>query len=398
MMKKKRKKKPVTAEPRFVKLSSERRIILLDQQPLREEAGRAARKKIGEMEKLNTSLSEFEKTIRPAYERWEAETLGPLLAEERQLIAKISHLEHLISRAGLEALFTGRDPQEIYEEVAREQQEWEERQASGEPESPGPEPEEPYDPDAEREFPDEEREFRAYVRYACGDEPDQFSKREYKKLFNEYREWKKKREGEGGSVGRKKEDVPARVKELYRVLVRRLHPDTGKSRNDPNVQRLWHDLQTAYAAQDVERLEVLLAMTDLHESGSAIRSTLFHLRKVAKEMENTVRELKARFREARTSPAWAFWHSDNREKAGAKIRAATEARIREAKNHITILEAEINLWKKDARQPTRREPGSKNHKAKKKSPPIFGESQPNSNSTPPRKQSGASKDQGFFDF
>jgi hypothetical protein len=46
-MKKKRKKKPVTAEPRFVKLSSERRIILLDQQPLREEAGRAARKKIG---------------------------------------------------------------------------------------------------------------------------------------------------------------------------------------------------------------------------------------------------------------------------------------------------------------------------------------------------------------
>lgn len=397
-MKKKRKKKPVTAEPRFVKLSSERRIILLDQQPLREEAGRAARKKIGEMEKLNTSLSEFEKTIRPAYERWEAETLGPLLAEERQLIAKISHLEHLISRAGLEALFTGRDPQEIYEEVAREQQEWEERQAAGESESPKPEPEEPYDPDAERKFSDEEREFRAYVRYACGDEPDQFSKREYKKLFNEYREWKKKREGEGGSVARKKEDVPARVKELYRVLVRRLHPDTGKSRNDPNVQRLWHDLQNAYAAQDVERLEVLLAMTDLHESGSAIRSTLFHLRKVAKEMENTVRELKARFREARTSPAWAFWHSDNREKAGAKIRAATEARIREAKSHITILESEINLWRQDARQPTRRGPGSMKTKGKKTSPPIFGESEPHSNPTPPRKQSGPSKDQGFFDF
>lgn len=397
-MKKKRKKKPVAAEPRFVKLSSERRIILLDQQPLREEAGRAARKKIGEMEKLNTSLSEFEKTIRPAYERWEAETIGPLLAEERQLIAKISHLEHLIRRAGLEALFTGRDPREIYEEVAREQQEWEERQAAGESESPRPEPEEPHDPDAEREFSDEEREFRAYVRYACGDEPDQFSRREYKKLFNEYQEWKKKREGEGGSVGRKKEDVPARVKELYRVLVRRLHPDTGKSRNDPNIQRLWHDLQNAYAAQDVERLEVLLAMTDLHESGSAIRSTLFHLRKVAKEMENAVRELKARFREARTSPAWAFWHSDNREKAGAKIRAATEARIREAKNHITILESEINLWKQDSRQPTSRGPGSMNHKAQKASTPIFGDAEPTPNSTAPRKQGGASKDQGFFDF
>ena len=207
-----------------------------------------------------------------------------------------------------------------------------------------------------------------------------------------------KREGEGGSVGRKKEDVPARVKDLYRVLVRRLHPDTGKSRNDPSIQRLWHDLQNAYAAQDVERLEVLLAMTDLHESGSAVRSTLFHLRKVAKEMENAVRELKARFREARTSPAWAFWHSDNREKAGAKIRAATEARIREAKNHITILESEINLWKQDARQPTKRGPGSMNHKAKKTSPPIFGDTEPTPHSTPPHKQGGTSKDQGFFDF
>jgi hypothetical protein len=397
-MKKKRKPASSAPEPRFVKPSSDRRIILLDQQPLREEAGREARKKIGEMEKLNTSLSEFEKTIRPAYERWEAETLGPLLAEERHLIAKISHLEHLINRAGLEALFTGRNVRKIYEEVAREQQEWEERQAAGKSEPPRPEPEEPYDPDAEREFSDDEREFRAYVRYACGNEPDRFTKREYKKLFDEYLGWKKKREGEAGSVGRKKEDVPARVKELYRVLVRRLHPDTGKSRNDPNIQRLWHDLQNAYAAQDVERLEVLLAMTDLHESGSAVRSTLFHLRKVAKEMGNAVRELKARFREARTSPAWAFWHSDNREKAGAKIRAATEARIREAKNHITILESEINLWKQDARQPTKRGPGSMNHKAKKASPSTCGDTEPTPNPAPPGKQSGASKDQGFFDF
>lgn len=397
-MNKKRKKLPATAEPCHVKLSSERRIILLDQQPLREEAGRAARKKIGEMEKLNTSLSEFEKTIRPAYERWEAEMLGPLLAEERHLIAKISHLEHLIDRAGLEALFTGRNTKKIYEEIAREQQEWEERQAAGESEAPRPEPEEPYDPDAEREFPDDEREFRAYVRYACGKEPDRFTKLEYKKLFDEYLKWKKKREGEAGSVGRKKEDVPARVKELYRVLVRRLHPDSGKSRNDPSIQRLWHDLQNAYAAQDVERLEVLLAMTDLHESGSAVRSTLFHLRKVAKEMENAVRELKARFREARTSPAWAFWHSDNREKAGAKIRAATEARIREAKNHITILESEISFWKQDASQPTRRGPRSASHKAKKTSPPNSEDAEPSPNSTPPGKQSSASKDQRFFDF
>ena len=132
-MNKRRKKTSPDPEPRFVKLSSDRRIILLDQEPLRAEAGRAARKKIGEMEKLASSLEEFEKTILPAYTRWEEETLGPLLAEERQLNAKIDHLEHLLSTAGLEALFTGRDPSEIYADIAREQQEWEKRQAAGEP-------------------------------------------------------------------------------------------------------------------------------------------------------------------------------------------------------------------------------------------------------------------------
>jgi len=376
-MKKRRKKTPPAPEPRFVKLSSDRRIILLDQEPLRAEAGRAARKKIGEMEKLSSSLEEFEKTILPAYTRWEEETLGPLLAEERQLNAKIDHLEHLLSTASLEALFTGRDPSEIYADIAREQQEWEERQAGGEPDrsesEPEPEPEE--DPDAKREFTDEEREFRSYVRYAIGEDPDYFDKRQYKKLFNEYREWKKRREEDCGSATQKKQDIPARVKELYRVLVRRLHPDTGKSRNDPNTQRLWHDLQNAYAAMDVERLEVLLALTDLHESGSAIRSTLYHLRKIAKEMERTVRDLKNRFREARSSPAWQFWHADNRQKVGAKMRAAVEARIRDAKNHIATLEQQIDFWKQDAGMSKRKAPKSKGRKSK-----------------------GDSSEQGLFDF
>jgi hypothetical protein len=376
-MKKRRKKTPPAPEPRFVKLSSDRRIILLDQEPLRAEAGRAARKKIGEMEKLSSSLEEFEKTILPAYMRWEEETLGPLLAEERQLNAKIDHLEHLLSTASLEALFTGRDPSEIYADIAREQQEWEERQAGGEPDrsEPESEPEPEEDPDAKREFTDEEREFRSYVRYAIGEDPDYFDKRQYKKLFNEYREWKKRREEDCGSATQKKQDIPARVKELYRVLVRRLHPDTGKSRKDPNTQRLWHDLQNAYAAMDVERLEVLLALTDLHESGSAIRSTLYHLRKVAKEMERTVRDLKNRFREARSSPAWQFWHADNRQKVGAKMRAAVEARIRDAKNHIATLEQQIDFWKQDAGMSKRKAPKSKGRKSK-----------------------GDSSEQGLFDF
>lgn len=395
-MRKRRIHKPVGPDPSFVKLSSDRRIVLLDQEPLREAAGRAARKKIGEMEKLATSLNEFENSILPAYARWEAETLGPLLEEERQLNARIDRLEHLISRIGMEALFTGRNPFDIFEEAIREEEEWEEQQDR--PETEAPESEEARDPDAERNFSEEEREFRSYVRYATGNDPDQFGKREYKKLFNEYREWRQNRESESASAAAKKEDVPARVKELYRVLVRRLHPDTGKSRNDPNSQRLWHDLQHAYAGMDVERLEILLALTDLHESGGAIRSTLYHLRKVAKEMERTVREMKSRFRDAKSSPAWTFWHSSNREKTAEKFRAAVQVRIRDAKKHIATLEEEIDFWKKNSPRRNKKKPVAKGPKSKKAPPPAFGEKAAAPPPKSSRKSTKGSKEQGLFDF
>ena len=395
-MRKRRIHKPVGPDPSFVKLSSDRRIVLLDQEPLREAAGRAARKKIGEMEKLATLLDEFENSILPAYARWEAETLGPLLEEERQLNARIDRLEHLISRIGMEALFTGRSPFDIFEEAIREEEEWEEPEDR--PETEAPESEEARDPDAERNFSEEEREFRSYVRYATGNDPDQFGKREYKKLFKEYREWRQNRESESASAAAKKEDVPARVKELYRVLVRRLHPDTGKSRNDPNSQRLWHDLQDAYAGMDVERLEILLALTDLHESGGAIRSTLYHLRKVAKEMERTVREMKFRFRDAKSSPAWTFWHSSNREKTAEKFRAAVQVRIRDAKKHIATLEEEIDFWKKNSPRRNKKKPVAKGQKSKKTPPPAFGEKAAAPPPKSSRKSTKGSKEQGLFDF
>ena len=40
-------------------------------------------------------------------------------------------------------------------------------------------------------------------------------------------------------------DEQSRIKELYRLLVRRLHPDTQTER-DTEVSMLWHEVQEAY--------------------------------------------------------------------------------------------------------------------------------------------------------
>ena len=313
-----------------------------------------------EAARLTEALSEFERTILPGYERWERENLSALLNEERRIEDQINRLEMMINRVHLESLWGGRTEKSVYKEVAREQQmferarqrEQESRAQNGHDEN---DEQEHYSRgfDEDAGLPDLERAFRSYARFACGIDPDDLNPREYKQMFGEFRSWHARQTGGASSKppgSRTREDTVQRVKELYRVLVRRLHPDSGRSHADPHRERLWHDLQEAYAAQDIERMEVLLAMTDLHEGKDAMRTTLYHLRKVAREIARTVREFKIRLHDARESPAWRFWHAADREKAGAKLRSQVESRIKVAQKHLAVLEKEISVWQAEPKR------------------------------------------------
>ena len=56
-------------------------------------------------------------------------------------------------------------------------------------------------------------------------------------------------------------DAAARIKKLYRKIVRRLHPDARGSISGAELE-LWHQTQAAYHAGDVFTLEVILARCD----------------------------------------------------------------------------------------------------------------------------------------
>src|SRR6202020_2367124 len=64
-----------------------------------------------------------------------------------------------------------------------------------------------------------------------------------------------------------------RIKELYRLLVRRLHPDL-RADKDAEVSHFWHDVQEAYEQGNVERLEMLLALTDLQSNAAGEQTSL----------------------------------------------------------------------------------------------------------------------------
>src|ERR1051325_10455080 len=95
-----------------------------------------------------------------------------------------------------------------------------------------------------------------------------------------------------------------RVRELYRRLVRRLHPDL-RADGSTAVSALWHEVQEAYAASDVARMEILLALSDI-EANRLADQTLAQLRAVRAELERAWRALEKSLLEAEGEDAWDF--------------------------------------------------------------------------------------------
>ena len=320
-------------------LSTDLRIVLIEQGPLR----RDARKQMEKAAALEGELSEYERTILPAFNRWEEEHLGELIAEEKSLEARIDQLDFMIGTAYREALMSGISPGAAYRELEKERREDEElqrahqeRMAGGENEGQGTSEGDPRggdeasfrwtDPDAG--FPEEERVFRTYLRMAHGIDPDSLPKKEFQRACDEFHRMRERQSARGSFAGKAgNKESATRLKELYRVLVRRLHPDLNRSRPDAFRNKMWAELQEAYAERDHDRMEILIVMTDITAGEDAALATLHHLREVARHMERKVREMSGLLRQARKTPAWKFWKSADRNLLAQKSRAEMEKNI-----------------------------------------------------------------------
>src|SRR5262249_24746329 len=109
--------------------------------------------------------------------------------------------------------------------------------------------------------------------------------------------------GEDENEGRR-QNTDGRVKELYRRLVRRLHPDL-RADGSAEVSALWHEVQEAYAADDIARMEILLAVSDI-ESRRVHDQTLSQMQIVLAELQRAQLALEKSLFEAEREEAWNF--------------------------------------------------------------------------------------------
>ena len=350
---KKRRNAPAPRGP-----SPVRAIILIDQTALRRNTSRECMRLMARVEKARAEWTHFEQKDLPAFARWIAALFGPLMTRSRELSDLIREKEYLVAEVEEESWATASPPHLAYRRVIhrREHPQPEYRPPGG----PG------HDRDPNADFddggpPDEfelEMMFDELLRNV-GINPDRLGNSAYEQLFGEFKDKFGPRpsgpppfQGDdryGDSPPRASRTPPsqratqARIKEIYRILVRRLHPDL-RADGDAAVSSIWHEVQEAYNAADLDRLETLLALTDIKSNQAGDHTSLSQMHAVLEELARNLRALQKSLRQARKDDAWNFSRSNDRTTLETNLRHKLETELEDQQRRLQDLEALIRDW------------------------------------------------------
>jgi hypothetical protein len=291
-------------------------IVWIDQAPLRANAAAQCADMMARLERARLGWHQFERQDKPAFIRWRAREFGALLSTARDVEDKIRDAQNLIHEVEIEMRRHILDPHSAYRRVLFRR------------ENPGVADERETVSYGSQSKPflsefEQEALFQEWVRTFLGTNPTKMDDDVYSSRFEVFKSHMFVRpesapgrcEAPPPGVGRSEVDensadatepvtIDVRVKEIYRRLVRRLHPDL-RADGDASVSSLWHEVQEAYGAGDVARLELLLALSDLsHAPGSG--TTLSQMRSVLSALTRSVRALELSLVEARREDSWNF--------------------------------------------------------------------------------------------
>jgi hypothetical protein len=293
-------------------------LVLIDQAPLRARAAADCAAAMARLEQARSGWHRFERKDKPAFARWRAREFGALLSTAREVETQIGECQALIHEVEMEMRRAFQDPYSAYQRVLfrRENPAAAAAAETSAPRETG---------HGGRKLSDFEKEalFQEWVQRSLGTNPDKMDDEAYSTSFEAFKSHmfqaappepsspnkNRARSGAGaiedeGEEEDEKDEVDARVKELYRRLVRRLHPDLRADGNAA-VGALWHEVQEAYAGGDVARMEILLALSDI-EANRAADQSVSQMHALLAELQRSLRALEKSLLEAEGEDAWDF--------------------------------------------------------------------------------------------
>ncbi|HEY5035632.1 MAG TPA: J domain-containing protein [Chthoniobacterales bacterium] len=325
-------------------------MVLIDQRPLRSEAGAECQEAMARLEKARTIWHRFERKDKPAFIRWRAREFGALLSKARDVEVQIRENETLVYEVEMEMRRTIIDPHSAYQRVMFRRAN--PTAAEGTSADRGA--------DSGRRVTEFEQEalFQDWVKKFIGTNPDKMDDEAYDASFHAFKshmfasrkEEPAPNENRRASQPRRAEvereivpPVDARVKELYRLLVRRLHPDL-RSDGNAAVSSLWHEVQEAYALADVGRMEILLALSDIQSNAVGDQTTLAQMRLVREELDRALDALQRSLHEAGRDDAWDFARKGADDTLRREVQRELERNLVVRTARLATLQKIISEW------------------------------------------------------
>jgi hypothetical protein len=332
-----------------------RTIVLLDQKPLRATVAADCTRAMARLDRARAGWHRFERKDKPAFARWRAREFGLLLSMAREVEGRIRDAQTIVHEVEVEMRRIFQDARSAYRRVmfrrahpagtADEEAEFS-RDRRG----------------AERKVSDFEKEalFQEWVKSSLGTNPEKMDDEAYLTTFEAFKShmfrgsMEEARSGQAppvtprdfpASPGLPEEEVApvdVRVRELYRRLVRRLHPDL-RADGSTAVSALWHEVQEAYAASDVARMEILLALSDI-ETNRMAGQTLAQLHAVRAELQRALRALEKSLLEAEGEDAWDFARIGGNASLRVRVERQLESDLATRTQRLDLLTQTIAEW------------------------------------------------------
>jgi hypothetical protein len=283
-----------------------------------------------------------------------AATFGALLTELRDNSRLLREYEGLVFEVETEMMWSNHgNPRRAYAAVTKRR------------ESPNADDdfaEEAFDPSEKlgTEYTKEERQamFDDFARTMLGIDPERLGKAEYTKLFTKFESSMFK--GDPQVSGFQPDDrekasavrEDARIKEVYRDLVRRLHPDL-RTDGGVTVSATWHEVQEAYQARNLDRLESLLALTEMG-SGASSQASFSQIQRALADFKRSLRAIQWSLREAKWDPAWGFSLNPPKSSMERRIRREMEETLSHQRSALAELKRTIEDWSRPWHPPVKK--------------------------------------------
>lgn len=282
----------------------------------------------GQMDTVKLQIEVFQSQDGPAFNRWLHLRFGPLLGEIRELMGRIAQAEQILHQvhriAAMERISLRAAYQRYLDaEKTRGERESIDSAQSGEssrnPPPPGEQDDDgpdPFGPDPESEDPFED------VRNL------------FESMFGQL----------GGADLGRSPDHKRLVKELYRKLARRLHPDAQGNVSD-EMRSWWLQVQEAYQASDASQLELLLHLVEEKQGTHQQMTSVSSLYQMTAKMKVTLRGMKRTLRKNQRDRAWGCAKAPPGPRIEREVEAELLSDIIPARAHLSSLEREIEALK-----------------------------------------------------